>query len=495
MKEIFKIIHNFKIDKKFWKKNGLTGDEHTHERSKVAPYIRETVKIAKLLNLKTVVEIGSTRYAVTQKCIDYYLNPVSFESPPCCSDGHSTFFFTKEGFDVYSVDIDENCKIQNEWSYNNINQSFPDNLHLIIPKDGIEFLNEFDGMIDILYLDGWDVGTPNYAEKHLEAFKVAKDKLSDIHLILIDDTDFDTFEGGKDKLLSPYLIDNGYIPLFNGRQTLFINTLDFELPEKEISEVFDDNQLVVLSLSTTPNRLSETREGWGVKTVIENLLDLTYNNYEIHFNIPFINHKTNEIYEIPEWLNDLHSNNNKLKIFRCHDFGSISKIVPTIQRLENMDTIIISVDDDIIYHKDFIEYHLFKRKEYPNAALGFAGLSSYNGTCHHCTTLENDTEVRIIEGYKTISYIRKFFKNDFFDDFINKSWSDDVVISAYLGKHNIPKIVMNYVNDTDFKSVVESFPIIRMVPNDYSGCNFYRQSQISDNYEFFDKLGYFNKSW
>ena len=61
-----------------------------------------------------------------------------------------------------------------------------------------------------------------YAEKHLESYEVAKDKLSDTHLILIDDTDFLTDDGGKDKLLSPRLIEDGYIPLFNGRQTLFL---------------------------------------------------------------------------------------------------------------------------------------------------------------------------------------------------------------------------------------------------------------------------------
>ena len=80
----------------------------------------------------------------------------------------------------------------------------------------------FDKKIDILYLDGWDKGTPNFAENHLEAYKAAKDKLSNVHLILIDDTDFNTADGGKDRLLSPYLIENGYSLLFNGRQTLFL---------------------------------------------------------------------------------------------------------------------------------------------------------------------------------------------------------------------------------------------------------------------------------
>ena len=46
--------------------------------------------------------------------------------------------------------------------------------------------------------------------------------MSDIALISIDDTDFSTEEGGKDQLLSPYLLDNGYVKLLWGRQVVFV---------------------------------------------------------------------------------------------------------------------------------------------------------------------------------------------------------------------------------------------------------------------------------
>jgi hypothetical protein len=223
MKEIYKIIHNFKIDKKFWTYDNLTGDDYDFKRSKPAPYIKVTIEIAKLLNLSVVVEIGSTRFAVTQKCIDYYNEENNaYLSPPCCCDGHGGFFWTEAGFEVYTIDIDTNCLNGINWSYSNLNRTLPNNLNINIPKDGIEFLNEFNKKIDVLFLDGWDKGTPQYAEKHLEAYLAAKDKLSDTHLILIDDTDYLTSDGGKDNLLSPFLLEHDYIPLFNGRQTLFL---------------------------------------------------------------------------------------------------------------------------------------------------------------------------------------------------------------------------------------------------------------------------------
>lgn len=216
------ILQNFKVDKKQWKTIHLTGPQHDTERSKPGPYIKAAIEIALILGCKTVVEIGSTRLALSDRCIRYFdfsLDP--YISPPCCNDGHSTQFLTRAGFDVHTVDIDPNCQIQNEWSYQNIKKEMPSNLHMHIPCDGIQFLQKFEGTIDFLYLDGWDVGSTHQAEKHLEAYEAAKHKFGPNHLILIDDTDFLTDEGGKDRLVSPRLIADGQTLLFHGRQTLF----------------------------------------------------------------------------------------------------------------------------------------------------------------------------------------------------------------------------------------------------------------------------------
>jgi hypothetical protein len=249
MKDIYKILNDFKLDKKFWNHNNLSSDDYDFSRSKPGPYLKKTIEIAQFLNLKTLVEIGSTRTSVTKKCIDYfegYTDP--FLSPPCCGDGHSTFFWADAGFEVHTVDVDENCIDRVNWCYSNLEIEKPKNLHIHIPKDGIEFLNEFSKNIDILFLDGWDKGTPNYAEKHLECYEIARKKLSETHLILIDDTDYNTTDGGKDKLLTPKLIDDGYIPLFNGRQTLFYkSSSNYSVFDKQ-TIVSDENTKIDNSL-------------------------------------------------------------------------------------------------------------------------------------------------------------------------------------------------------------------------------------------------------
>lgn len=247
---------------------------------------------------------------------------------------------------------------------------------------------------------------------------------------------------------------------------------------------------IIISLTTVPNRLNNLRPNFGLRPVIERLTTLSYSDYEIHLNIPYFNKKSGEEYVIPNWLQEL--SHDKLKIFRCDDYGSITKLLPTIERITNGDDVIITVDDDLNYMDGFIEYHLKKRNLYPESAIGFAGLRALDGSCHFCTTVKDDTRVRILEGYKTVSYKRSFFDDDF-KDFVLGNWNDDMIISAYLGMKNIPKIVVNYDNDLDFTAKVESFPVIGHIPNEKGGCWWYRQDSTPDNHEIYYKLQYLER--
>ena len=246
------------------------------------------------------------------------------------------------------------------------------------------------------------------------------------------------------------------------------------------------NERVILTMTTIPNRLKEP----SMKDVMNILTNLSYGNYQIHFNIPFVNKKTEEEYEIPEWLEQLQS--DKLKIYRTEDYGPITKILPTVLRINDLNQLIITVDDDLEYMDGFIEYHLRKRQKYDDCAIGFAGIGSIDGTCHFCTTVKQDIRVKILEGYKTVSYRRRFFNEDF-KEFVKDGWSDDITLSAYMGKNNIKKYVVNYYGDNNFSSRVESFPCIRIMPNPRGGCFIFRDEKIDDKSNEYYKLGYLER--
>ena len=221
LNEAYKLVTPLAV----WDTIHISGDDHTFRRAKPAPYFRLLSNINNKYPFKTIVEVGSIRFAVTQKCIDFHnQEKYTLEGPPCCSDGHSTYFFSKFGCEFHTVDIDPNRNDAINNSFIHLNEPFPSNLHVHVPCDGIEFLKTFDKKIDLLFLDGWDVGTTDYAENHLLAYQVTKifNKLADNCIIGVDDTDFAGGFLGKDGLLGPALIEDGFIPFPRGRCTLFI---------------------------------------------------------------------------------------------------------------------------------------------------------------------------------------------------------------------------------------------------------------------------------
>jgi hypothetical protein len=254
---------------------------------------------------------------------------------------------------------------------------------------------------------------------------------------------------------------------------------------------------IIISLTTVPNRLMEPHDHMGARLGLKTILDQSYKNFTIHFNIPYRYKLTNEEITIPNWLNDYSKKYSNLEIYRTEDHGPITKILPTIERINDPETIIIVADDDLYYMNGLIEAHLKARDKYPNHAIGFAGMSAIDGSCHFCTSVKEDKRVKILEGYKTVSYKRNFFDQSLYN-FLDKSWNDDLILSAYMGYKNIPKIVIAYEQETDFSPRVESFPVIGHTPIERGGCFNFRNSteyqQISElNANLWYKNGYLER--
>ena len=231
---------------------------------------------------------------------------------------------------------------------------------------------------------------------------------------------------------------------------------------------------IIVSLTTVPSRLMNDP---SIQSALKSILEQSGIEYEVHWNIPYSYQQV--AIQLPEWLPEWQKKYSHLKVFRCADFGPITKIYPTIQRVINLNTVIISADDDLIYDDGFITAHLKGIKKYPDCAIGFAGVTSIEddviGRYHFASTQPEDVRVRMLEGYKTISYRKHFFTEEL-DQFVFSHWNDDVAISAYLGYKNIKKMVLTCENCIDFTPRAESFPVISHVPLESSGCNVFRRS-------------------
>jgi len=248
-------------------------------------------------------------------------------------------------------------------------------------------------------------------------------------------------------------------------------------PSKRISKnIMNNNPFVIVSLSTVPERLHDNIYGeYGVKKTLITLCEQSYKNYEVHFNLPEFSKVTNIPYVLPEWLGELQSKYEHFKVHRTEDFGPPTKIVPTIMRVSDPETILIAVDDDLIYHTDMVQEHVNHHQEIDNAAFGYDGRDSQNEVKYNdlrdcwVNCVEIPTEVNWFQNYKSGSYKRKYFESDFFEHFLNKTQCDDMLLSFYLRYKGIKLIVMPYKPDLDkIKTYqdwgafqcVETFPVI-----------------------------------
>lgn len=266
-----------------------------------------------------------------------------------------------------------------------------------------------------------------------------------------------------------------------------------------------NNPLFILTLTTIPSRLISPHQ-FDIQYCIDSLLNLNYDNYEIHFNIPHTFKLTGEDYVLPEWLIEYGKKYEELKIFRMEDLGSVTKLIPTLKRITDPDQYILVVDDDIVYRENLIEEHLKNRLAWPDRAIGYDGMRSRNedGTFashfgdsrdYYYSSNHRNSLVDILQHYKSVSYVRKFFGEDFYDFFDEYgTWCDDKSVSSYLAKNRIPRMVSFYEDDpvaTDLKHwheiVGKSFPIVRTTSHERNeGCNVHRAND--NNEDKFKKL-------
>jgi glycosyltransferase involved in cell wall biosynthesis len=262
---------------------------------------------------------------------------------------------------------------------------------------------------------------------------------------------------------------------------------------------------VIVTLTTLPSRITQDYDN-GIKSNIDSLINQDYEGeYEIHFNVPAVLKYTGEEYIIPEWMRELAATNPKFKIFdNLEDLGPVTKLAHTIKRTDDPEAIIIVCDDDLVYHPGMVAEQVKNQNKYEKIAVGYDGVRSENVEFddvrqHFVVSVPRNIEVNHLQHYKTVSYKRGWFEDDFFTDFIGKSWNDDILVAAYMGKQGIKKLVACYEHEEKLltldewreKGGVSTFPVLRHTSHEgQEGCNLYRQAQIDENYMEFVHKGY-----
>ena len=128
---------------------------------------------------------------------------------------------------------------------------------------------------------------------------------------------------------------------FDVGYTLGLNNCDLEILNLRywVKPRVNSKHRVVISLTTIPDRIKLLRP------TIVSLLSQSHRVDAIKLNLPYYSSK-GKPYIIPKWLKQL----NSIQLVRVNcDDGPATKLLPTLRNVENENTRIIVVDDDVIY--------------------------------------------------------------------------------------------------------------------------------------------------
>lgn len=217
-----------------------------------------------------------------------------------------------------------------------------------------------------------------------------------------------------------------------------------------------DHKTVVVSLTTIPSRLD------SIFASMNSILRQTRPPDRIYLNIPFWSIREKKGYQIPKLL----KTDDRITLIRCpQDLGPILKLSETLKRETNPDTLIITVDDDTIYPRHFIETLLAFHEQYPKAALGFRGWrlpesgKFLDRRILYGNSITVPLRVDVLSGISGVLYIRKQFKDDFFSPKGHPAeafFVDDICISGYLETRGEKKMLIPFPMREPFARYIQT---------------------------------------
>jgi len=200
---------------------------------------------------------------------------------------------------------------------------------------------------------------------------------------------------------------------------------------------------VYISCTTSPLRLKKL-------PIVLNLLDLSEVS-EIHINLPkqYRNKKDGGVYKQQD-IDLVKSVDSRIKIHRIpEDIGPLTKIIPTLLRVHDPLSIVISIDDDIGYPYNLVSSIIHHSVTRPREICCGAGIvfGDYPGSefnRNFWPRLPSRGCVDIVEGWGGIGYKKSIVTIRMIEEILklNKlsvdcKLSDDFTISYVLAEHGI----------------------------------------------------------
>jgi len=219
------------------------------------------------------------------------------------------------------------------------------------------------------------------------------------------------------------------------------------LPSAYITTIVVSDKRIVVSLSTSPDRISK------IKPMIDSILNQTIVVDKIYLNLPYVYLKTGKTFDtLPEFI----TLNPKIHVNQCKDIGPATKILPTLELENDPETIIISVDDDIYYEPNVINSLLYYSLMYPDACITGSSFISHP-TKGNLSFFSRIYYSQLLEGFSGVLYKVKFINSLDTKNIENYPrycfLADDLTLSNYLLKQKTPILcidILSHVKPLDY---------------------------------------------
>jgi hypothetical protein len=240
---------------------------------------------------------------------------------------------------------------------------------------------------------------------------------------------------------------------------------------------------VIVSFTTTPFRLPL------LEPIIKNICETQVDKpTKLVLYVPPVFKRTGELYVVPDSILSLQQ---KYPIFEIRhveeDKGPITKIYYALKEFTEPTDILISIDDDALYERHFIQEFLDGNQKQSDAMLGFMGITD-NHTFIHAEFIQHRhpqrqfRSVEILGGFRGILYPRRLIHDDFFThaDTLNQKHrelqntsmlEDDTYISRYCKLKGISQLVLGtyIVGNPNATNLYEFINVILLDENKQNG--------------------------
>ena len=177
---------------------------------------------------------------------------------------------------------------------------------------------------------------------------------------------------------------------------------------------------VILSMTTIPSRATI------IEKTLESLLQQTYRFDELRVYTPPGVHMINR---------------SRITICPCEDHGPVTKISAVCDSAVPDDALVITVDDDIVYDRDWLSTLVDGSERNPEDACGFKGwdITDFlaNPASGDFLFMGAPKTCDVLEGFAGVAYRKRWFSTEILQPPDYARYVDDVWISSQLQRRGI----------------------------------------------------------